>query len=387
MLIKLLSKLKDHKDQSANTADASTDSTKTPIVKKSSRKNRPVILYSSIFVMLLSLISVGYYQPSENDFGSGGVSNVDVVDSSSKKKIKANDSLVDDKLAADIGAAVAIQAEMPVAANVSNLAVSLEAQRNMAQTDSNTISKPQIIQLASGDRSISTYEVKDGDSLASVAAKFGISKNTIRWANNMSGSTLEVGKKIAILPIDGVIYTVKSSDTVKSLADRYETTPERIVAYNDLEVDGLKADTKIIIPSGVLPTTERPGYEAPQPTSPFSGISSGTFTPSYSTSYPWGWCTYYAASRSGAPGNWGNANTWAYYASQTPGWNVSQRPTPGSIAQHSRGWAGHVAIVDAVSADGTMIKYSDMNGLRGWGAVGSSNNWVPASQFQNYISK
>ncbi len=340
-----------------------------------------------MFIMLLSLISLGYYQPANDDVVGSGVSNVETIHTTSKKTAKANDALVDQKLAADIGATVAIQAKMPIAASVANLAVSLEAQKDMAQVDSSTVAKPQIIQLVAGDRSIDTYKVKRGDSVASIAAQFGLDANTIRWANNLSSDTLELGQELVILPVDGIIYTVKSDDSIKSIASRYKTTPERIVAYNDLEVKGLKSDTKIIVPGGILPTTERPGYEPPQPSNPFSSVvsgSGGSFTPSYSTSYPWGWCTYYAAARSGAPGNWGNANTWAYYAARTPGWNVSQRPVAGAIAQRGGGW-GHVAIVDAVSADGTMIKYSDMNGLAGFGAVGHTGKWVPASSFQNYI--
>lgn len=385
-IITLLSNLNGQKDKSAKTA----------AINKTSRSKRPVVLYSSIFVMLLSLISVGYYQPSDSTFGSTAVSNVDVVDSSNSKKVNNADGLVDDKLAADIGATVAIQAKMPIAASAANLAVSLAVQKDMAQTDSSTISKPQIIQLAGGDRSIEAYKVKSGDSLDSIASKFGVSKNTIRWANNMSSDTLEVGKKLVVLPVDGVIYTVDSGDTVNSLANRYKTTADRIVAYNDLEVDGLKPSTKIIIPGGVLPTTERPGYEAPQSSSPAStGFNNGSpvpasaFKPSYSTSYPWGWCTYYAGAKSGAPGNWGNANTWAYYAARTPGWSVSKQPTVGAIAQRAGGWGGlgHVAIVDAVSADGRMIKYSDMNGLAGFGAIGRTSQWVPASQYDNYISR
>jgi len=44
-----------------------------------------------------------------------------------------------------------------------------------------------------------------------------------------------------------------------------------------------------------------------------------------------------------------------------------------------------VGVVDEVSPDGTMIKYSDMNGLAGWGRVGQSG-WVPVfSTFQNFI--
>ena len=91
--------------------------------------------------------------------------------------------------------------------------------------------------------------------------------------------------------------------------------------------------------------------------------------------------------------NWGNANTWAYYAAKS-GWTVSSSPRPGAIAQTSKGRFGHVAIVEEVSADGTQIKYSDMNGLAGWNRVGKSwetgsyvgnGGWAPTSYFEHYI--
>lgn len=116
-----------------------------------------------------------------------------------------------------------------------------------------------------------------------------------------------------------------------------------------------------------------------------SGSSSG-YRPVYGyNGYDVGWCTYYAAAKSGAPANWGNANTWAYYA-RLSGWNVSSVPAPGAIFQTPRGVWGHVGIVDEVSEDGSMIRYSDMNGLAGFGRVGYSN-WVPASTFPNYIKR
>ena len=89
------------------------------------------------------------------------------------------------------------------------------------------------------------------------------------------------------------------------------------------------------------------------------------------------------ANRLPVPSNWGNAYTWAIYAGQS-GWTVTGTPKVGSIAQTSYGFGGHVAVVEAVSPDGKMIKYSDMNGIAGWGRVGYSD-WAPASKFQNYI--
>jgi surface antigen len=112
-----------------------------------------------------------------------------------------------------------------------------------------------------------------------------------------------------------------------------------------------------------------------------------SFSPNYSgfNGYDYGYCTYYVASVIAVPSNWGNANTWDNYARVTPGWAVSLTPIKGAIAQTDRGGLGHVAIVTDATADGMMIKYSDMNGLAGWGRTGTTPDWVSASRFEHYI--
>ena len=92
------------------------------------------------------------------------------------------------------------------------------------------------------------------------------------------------------------------------------------------------------------------------------------------------------ATKVAVPTNWGNADTWAIYATLS-GWTVSSVPRVGAIAQTSAGYEGHVAVVEAVSPDGSQIQYSDMNNYGdggGWGRVGYSG-WVSASTFPHYI--
>jgi surface antigen len=103
--------------------------------------------------------------------------------------------------------------------------------------------------------------------------------------------------------------------------------------------------------------------------------------------YDYGYCTWYVATQIAVPSNWGNASSWSYYASLS-GWHVSSTPTVGAIAQtpYAAGGLGHVAVVNAVSADGTQIQYRDMNGIAGWGRVGYSG-WVSASRYPHYITR
>lgn len=106
-------------------------------------------------------------------------------------------------------------------------------------------------QGASGTGQISTYVVESGDTIGTIAAKFGVSVNTIRWANNLSGSTLKVGQELAILPITGVKHTVKKGDTLASIAKKYKANQADIISYNGLSSDAaLAVGDEIIIPDG-----------------------------------------------------------------------------------------------------------------------------------------
>lgn len=341
--------------------------------------------YVSITVLILSILSVGYTSNQQQNTVFGAVSALAEEDASS----------IDQAAAATLAADVAKSTSISVEPNVANLSTSLNARVALAQSNQDFASKPQMMSDALKN-ALRTYKVEKGDTLKEIAASHGVSVQTVKWANNLSGDTVGVGRELRIPTIDGVIYTIAAGDTVKSLATKYKVSESRITSFNDTELSGLKVGRQIIIPGGVLPKDERPGYvaESTGGTSYGGGGSASSspvtqttvpFEASYTTSYPFGWCTYYAA-KTGAPGNWGNANTWDNYAAATPGWTVSKTPRAGAIAQRDWGGGGmgHVAIVDAVSADGTMIKYSDMNGIAGWGAVGNSG-WTSPSQFENFI--
>jgi LysM repeat protein len=99
---------------------------------------------------------------------------------------------------------------------------------------------------------ISIYVVRPGDSLSQIADMFGVTVNTIVWANNIKGSIHE-GDELVILPISGVIHKVAKGDTVRSIAAKYKADIGDILAYNDLSADGaLEAGSTVIIPDGEI---------------------------------------------------------------------------------------------------------------------------------------
>lgn len=115
--------------------------------------------------------------------------------------------------------------------------------------------------------SIEDYTVQRGDTLSSIAEKFNISVDTIKWANNLYSDSLTVGDTVKILPLTGVSYKVHSGDTIYTIAKKFSTNPQKIVDYpfNDFanpETFSLVVGQLLIVPDGV-PPTERPIYIQP----------------------------------------------------------------------------------------------------------------------------
>lgn len=131
------------------------------------------------------------------------------------------------------------------------------------------------------------YKVESGDTLSGVASKFGITADTIRWANDLKRDAIKPGQTLKILPESGVAYTVKSGDTLESVAKKFSAEQQPILDYpfNDVPDDlSLKVGQLLIIPGGSPPEVKapkkkpQPQYLAQGPSSPaFSAPGGGTF--------------------------------------------------------------------------------------------------------------
>ena len=104
----------------------------------------------------------------------------------------------------------------------------------------------------SSDR-ISVYVVRKGDTLGSIAKMFNVTVNTIRWANDISGSTLSEGQTLTILPISGVRHVVKKGDTIRSIAKLYKADINDVLSYNNIsEGTVLSVGDIVIVPDGEI---------------------------------------------------------------------------------------------------------------------------------------
>ena len=278
----------------------------------------------------------------------------------------------------DIAQTVAQLNSLPETFAIANQAQSQAAKVAIASSDNNVVSKPQVVDTALKSRAdIQNYVTQAGDTIASLAAKFGVTSNSILWSNGLAGNSVAAGTHLNIPPVNGIVYTVKPGDTPATLASKFSANAAQIIAYNDAEIAGLQPGEQIIIPNATQTATVTTAANVAA-----SGFPWGSGPIYGSNGYDYGYCTWYVATQIAVPANWGNADTWAYYA-RLSGWNVSQTPTVGAIAQTSAVWEGHVAVVDAVNPDGS-IQIRDMNGLAGFGRVGYGT--VPASTFQNFIT-
>lgn len=300
----------------------------------------------------------------------------------------AGEQVVLDEIAsADIAAGVAEVSGLLVADDALQYADSLKGESEMTASTEDQVMKPQIVKTDAKTRQdIEKYIVKKGESLSDIANTYNVTTDTIKWANDLSSNSVEAGTKLTILPVSGVLHTVDDGETAKEIADKYRANAEQIIAFNDAELTGLKSGMRIVVPEGEMPAPSTARRS-------FLGTRSGNFTSaSYGSSSTFlgrytkfglrsGWCTDWAKYKAGIPDGqrWGNAYSWDESA-RNYGWNVSNTPRAGAVGQ--RPFGNHVVYIEAVSEDKKMVKYSDQNGLMGWGNAAVTNEWVPASGFR-----
>ena len=195
----------------------------------------------------------------------------------------ASVTTADDVKTANVASSVATMVNLSSSSSVYSNAVSVNISAELAQADVTSVSKQQIIEPTAELESISTYVAKEGDNAETIAQEYGVSSQTIRWANDLKDNSIAVGASITVPVVDGVVYTVKDGDTLASIASKYQSDIDEIVNINNLDDEQVDVGAVLLLPDGILPETERPEYVPPvQTTTPsynYTYSSSGTKTP------------------------------------------------------------------------------------------------------------
>lgn len=374
-----------------------------PIINKDAIfRNKINLVYFATFVLVIAVALVGSSSNVEDEIQLNNVSKIESTSFISEKNNVS--SGIDEVIETNVVANLAETANLAIAPNTASLSVSVATlQENKVQASETGLEKPKILEVTSENREITAYKTTQEETIQQIADKFGITAQTIKWVNNIKGDKVEAEKEIRILPIDGIVYKVKSGDKLSDVANKYQASLERILSYNGLEDENsIKEDQEIVIPGGILPEEDRPDYVAPvrvqrrASVTTSYGVSSAnafasTIIPSNynakaGNAYAWGNCTWYVYNLRPDIGSfWGNASSWAVSA-RAAGYRVDGTPTVGSIAQwnpYASGHSGygHVAYVESVNSDGT-ITISEMN-VRGTGVT--SRRTVSASSVSNFI--
>ncbi|MDQ1344045.1 MAG: hypothetical protein QG650_765, partial [Patescibacteria group bacterium] len=204
----------------------------------------------------------------------------------------------------------------------------------------------------SGISHLLTYKVRSGDSLSVIAEKFGVSVNSIVWANDLDSSTsLRAGQTVRIPPVSGVVYSVEPKDTVQAISEKFKVSADKIAKQNGLAVTSeLEIGQTLIIPGGVrLPVVKKDdpkltskalakkdGAKAKISAKKPEKSSAKTPAKRYAVRYTgngrgfaWGNCTYYVANNKNV--TWrGNANQWLRNAAAA-GVPTGKTPAAGAI--------------------------------------------------------
>ena len=95
------------------------------------------------------------------------------------------------------------------------------------------------------------YTVKSGDTLWSISKKYGITVDELKQINNLSSNLLSVGQNLIIptMDVNETTYTVKKGDTLYTLANKFNTSVDNLKSINNLTTDSLSIGQILKIPA------------------------------------------------------------------------------------------------------------------------------------------
>jgi LysM repeat protein len=111
-----------------------------------------------------------------------------------------------------------------------------------------------------------THLVSKGDTISTIAQKYGVSSEVLRDMNSLSGTHLSINQQLVIPRINGVQYTIQKGDTMSTIAQKYGIKDANsILVVNDLEKGKLLTVGKqLLLPNPTKDPNKKVVVKAPE---------------------------------------------------------------------------------------------------------------------------
>lgn len=102
---------------------------------------------------------------------------------------------------------------------------------------------------------VKTYKVVSGDTVESIAARFGLKPSSILWSNRLTeDSLLQIDQELLIPATDGVVHVVTEGDSLWEIALAYGAEVDEVIQANpDISPDTLQPGQLLVVPNGKAP--------------------------------------------------------------------------------------------------------------------------------------
>ena len=120
------------------------------------------------------------------------------------------------------------------------------------------------VPYSGGSSTTNSYVVKSGDTLWSIAKKYGVSVDELKEKNNLTSNALSINQVLLIPTVleevpeeeTGEYYTVVSGDTLYSIANKYGLTVDELKSLNNLSSNLLSVGQRLLVKPTTTSTTE-----------------------------------------------------------------------------------------------------------------------------------
>lgn len=121
--------------------------------------------------------------------------------------------------------------------------------KELNNLSTNLLKIGQILYLPTEETTIptNTYTVKSSDSLYSIAKKYNTTVTELKTLNSLTSNLLSIGQVLKIPSTESITYIVQSGDTLYSIARKYNTTVSKLESLNNLSTSNLSIGQKLII--------------------------------------------------------------------------------------------------------------------------------------------